>query len=94
MDGIAPRLIQLGLRGMIGKGKRSKEVVDAMVEHGAVYFSAVGGAGALLAQQVKSAKVVGYEDLGPEAIRELEVEKFPAIVTIDAKGNNLYDRNS
>lgn len=90
MDAFTPRLIRLGLRGMIGKGERSREVVEAMIKYGAVYFAAVGGAGALLAQRVGKAEVVGYEDLGPEAIRKLEVERFPAIVAIDSAGNNLY----
>ncbi|MDP8246646.1 MAG: Fe-S-containing hydro-lyase [Candidatus Tritonobacter lacicola] len=90
MDAFTPRLIRLGLRGMIGKGERSREVVDAMVRYGAVYFAAVGGAGALLAQRVRKADVIGYDDLGPEAIRKLEVERFPAIVAIDTQGNNLY----
>ena len=93
MDAFACRLIGLGLRGMIGKGERSREVVEALVRHGAVYFAAVGGAGALLAQRVKNAEVVGYEDLGPEAVRKLEVEDFPAIVAIDSHGTNLYNRD-
>jgi len=84
--------MELGLKGMIGKDPRSREVVDAMKKHGAVYFAAVGGAGALLAKCVKKAKVVAYDDLGAEAITELTVEKFPAIVAIDCKGNDLYQR--
>jgi fumarate hydratase subunit beta len=92
MDSFAPKTIELGLKGMIGKGPRGKEVVDAMKKHGAVYFAAVGGAGALLAKCVRGARVVAYEDLGAEAIRELKVEKFPAIVAIDSNGNNLYER--
>jgi len=92
MDSFAPKTMELGLKGMIGKGPRSREVVDAMKKHGAVYFAAVGGAGALLAKCVKKAKVVAYDDLGAEAITELTVEKFPAIVAIDCKGNDLYQR--
>lgn len=91
MDKYAPTLLDLGQTGMIGKGKRAKEVVEAMKRNGAVYFAAVGGAGALLAQRIKSSQVVAYEDLGAEAIRKLEVEDFPAIVVIDAEGNNLYE---
>jgi fumarate hydratase subunit beta len=90
MDSFAPKTMELGLRGMIGKGPRGKDVVDAMKKYGAVYFAAVGGAGALLAQCVKAAKVVAYEDLGAEAIRELTVERFPAIVAIDSNGASLY----
>ena len=75
---------------MIGKGKRSDAVKDAIVRNGAVYFAAVGGAGALLAQSIKSSEVIAYDDLGTEAIRKLEVENFPVIVVIDAKGNDLY----
>jgi fumarate hydratase subunit beta len=92
MDSFAPKTMELGLKGMIGKGPRSKEVVEAMKKHGAVYFAAVGGAGALLAKCVKEVRAVAYEDLGAEAIRELKVEKFPAIVAIDSKGNDLYCR--
>jgi fumarate hydratase subunit beta len=76
---------------MIGKGKRGPEVIAAMKEHGAVYFGAIGGCGALLSRCIKSAKVVAYEDLGAEAIRELVVEDFPAVVIIDSQGNNLYE---
>ena len=76
---------------MIGKGKRSKEVVDAIVRNGAVYFAAVGGAGAILSKTIKKAEVIAYDDLGTEAIRKLEVENLPAIVVIDSKGNNLYE---
>jgi fumarate hydratase subunit beta len=90
MDSYAPKLIELGLTGMIGKGKRGPEVVDAMKEHGAVYFGAIGGCGALLSRCIKKAEVVAYDDLGAEAIRRLEVEDFPAIVIIDSLGNNLY----
>jgi len=90
MDPYAPKLIELGLKGMIGKGKRSEAVKDAMVKHKAVYMAAIGGAGALMAKAVKNARIVAYEDLGPEAIRELEVEKLPAIVVNDTEGNDLY----
>ncbi len=91
MDAYSPTLIALGETGMIGKGKRGPEVIAAMKEHGAIYFGAIGGCGALLSRCIKSAKVVAYEDLGAEAIRELVVEDFPAVVIIDAEGNNLYE---
>lgn len=91
MDKYAPRLLDLGLKGMIGKGKRSDAVKDAIVRNGAVYFAAVGGAGALLSKSITASEVVAYDDLGTEAIRKLEVENFPVIVVIDAKGNNLYE---
>ena len=91
MDKYAPRLLDLGLKGMIGKGKRSDAVKDAIIRNGAVYFAAVGGAGALLSKSILSSEVVAYDDLGTEAIRKLEVENFPVIVVIDAKGNNLYE---
>ena len=91
MDRYAPELLDLGLGGMIGKGKRSKEVVDAIVSNRSIYFAAVGGAGALLSQRIKNAEVIAYEDLGTEAIRRLEVEDFPVIVVVDAEGNNLYE---
>lgn len=91
MDKYAPSLLDLGLKGMIGKGKRSQAVKDAIVRNGAVYFAAVGGAGALLAQSIKASEVIAYDDLGTEAIRKLEVENFPVIVVIDAKGNDLYE---
>ena len=90
MDAYSPTLISLGLTGMIGKGKRGQEVVDAMKEHGAVYFGAIGGCGALLSKCVKKAEVIAYDDLGAEAIRRMEVEDFPAVVIIDSLGNNLY----
>jgi len=90
MDKYTPVLLDLGLRGMIGKGKRSESVKEAIVRNGAVYFAAVGGAGALLAQSIKSSEIIAYDDLGTEAIRKLEVENFPAIVVIDAEGNDLY----
>ena len=90
MDKYTPALLDLGLRGMIGKGKRSDDVKEAIVRNNAVYFAAVGGAGALLAQSIKSSEVIAYDDLGTEAIRKLEVENFPVIVVIDAEGNDLY----
>ena len=91
MDKYAPGLLDLGLKGMIGKGKRSQEVRDAIVRNGAVYFAAVGGAGALLSRAITSSEVIAYDDLGTEAIRKLTVKDFPAIVVIDAEGNNLYE---
>ena len=90
MDPYAPRLIELGLKGMIGKGKRSEEVKAAIVKHKAVYMAAIGGAGALMARAIKKVRIVAYEDLGPEALREMEVEKLPAIVVNDTEGNDLY----
>jgi fumarate hydratase subunit beta len=90
MDAYAPALIEKGLKGMIGKGMRSDAVKEAMKKHQAVYFAATGGAGALLAKKVKKAEVVVYEDLGPEAIRRLEVEDLPVIVINDVRGNDLY----
>ena len=91
MDAYSPILIAKGQTGMIGKGKRSPEVVSAMKAHGAVYFGAIGGCGALLSQCIKKAEVIAYDDLGAEAIRRLEVEDFPVIVVIDSEGNNLYE---
>lgn len=91
MDKYAPRLLDLGLKGMIGKGKRSNEVKDAIVRNGAVYFAAVGGAGALLSRSIVDSEVIAYDDLGTEAIRKLTVKNFPVIVVIDAEGNNLYE---
>lgn len=91
MDKYAPSLLDLGLTGMIGKGKRSEAVKEAIVRNGAVYFAAVGGAGALLSKSIKSSEVIAYDDLGTEAIRKLEVEDFPVIVVIDSEGNNLYE---
>ena len=91
MDAYSPTLISIGQTGMIGKGKRSREVIDAMKEHGAVYFGAIGGCGALLSKCIKKAEVIAYEDLGAEAIRKLEVENFPVVVIIDTEGNNLYE---
>lgn len=91
MDKYAPVLLDLGLKGMIGKGKRSQAVKDAIIRNGAVYFAAVGGAGALLAQRIIKSTTIAYDDLGTEAIRELEVENFPVIVVIDSEGNDLYE---
>lgn len=91
MDKYAPALLDLGLNGMIGKGKRSQGVKDAIVRNGAVYFAAVGGAGALLSKSILSSEVIAYDDLGTEAIRKLEVKDFPVIVVIDKDGNNLYE---
>lgn len=91
MDAYAPRLLDLGLRGMIGKGKRSPEVIASMKKNGGVYFGAIGGAAALIAKRITGAEVVCYEDLGSEAIRRLTVQDFPATVIIDAAGNNLYE---
>ncbi|WP_434310424.1 Fe-S-containing hydro-lyase [Hominifimenecus sp. rT4P-3] len=91
MDKYAPKLLDLGLSGMIAKGKRNQEVKDAIVRNKGVYFAAVGGAGALLSQKIKKAEIVAYEDLGAEAIRKLTVEDFPVIVVIDAEGNDLYE---
>ena len=91
MDKYAPRLLDLGLTGMIGKGRRKPEVTDAIVRNAAVFFAAVGGAGALLSKCIKKAEVIAYDDLGTEAIRKLEVENFPVSVVIDSKGRNLYD---
>lgn len=91
MDAYSPVLIARGQTGMIGKGKRGPEVIAAMKEHGAVYFGAIGGCGALLSKCIKKSELVAYEDLGAEAIRRLEVENFPAIVIIDSQGNNLYE---
>ena len=84
-------LLDLGLKGMIGKGKRSQAVIDGIVRNGAVYFAAVGGAGAILSKCIKKSTVIAYDDLGTEAIRELEVENLPVIVVIDSEGNNLYE---
>lgn len=91
MDKYTPLLLNNGLNGMIGKGKRSREVIDAIVKNKAVYFAAVGGAGALLSKCIKKSEVIAYDDLGTEAIRKMEVEDFPVIVVIDSEGNNLYD---
>lgn len=91
MDAYSPILIAQGQTGMIGKGKRGPEVIDAMKTHGAVYFGAIGGCGALLSKCIKKAEIIAYEDLGAEAVRRLEVEDFPVIVVIDSEGNNLYE---
>lgn len=91
MDKYTPDMLDAGLKGMVGKGKRSKEVIEAIKRNGAVYFAAVGGAGALLAQCIKEAEVVAYDDLGTEAIRRLHIEDLPVIVVIDKEGNNLYE---
>lgn len=91
MDKYTPLLLENGLNGMIGKGKRSQEVIDAIVKNKAVYFAAVGGAGALLSKCIKKSEIIAYDDLGTEAIRKMEVEKFPVIVVIDSEGNNLYE---
>ena len=90
MDKYTPRLLDLGLKGMIGKGKRSPEVIEAMKKNTAVYFAAVGGAGALLSKCIKKAEVIAYDDLGTEAIRRLEVEKLPVIAVIDSEGTDTY----
>ena len=92
MDRYTPALLDLGLKGMIGKGRRSEEVIDAMKRNGAVYFAAIGGAGALLSKAITKAEVIAWEDLGTEAVRRIEVKDFPAIVVIDSQGNNLYER--
>lgn len=91
MDKYAPQLLDLGLGAMIGKGKRSPEVIEAIKRNQSVYFAAVGGAGALLSKCIKKSEVVAYDDLGTEAIRKLEVEDFPVVVVIDCEGNNLYE---
>lgn len=91
MDKYTPAMLEQGLKGMIGKGKRSKEVISAIIENQAVYFAAVGGAGALLSKCIKESEVIAYDDLGTEAIRKLRVENFPVIVVIDSQGHNLYE---
>lgn len=91
MDKYTPLLLDKGLKGMIGKGRRSEEVIESMHKNNAVYFAAIGGAGALLSKCIKKSEVIAYDDLGTEAIRKLEVENFPAIVVVDSKKNNLYD---
>ena len=91
MDKYAPELLDLGLGAMIGKGKRNQAVKDSIVKNGAVYFAAIGGAGALLSKCIVSSEVIAYEDLGAEAIRKLEVKDFPVVVVIDSNGNDLYD---
>lgn len=91
MDAYSPVLIEKGLTGMIGKGLRAPEVIAAMKEHGAVYFGAIGGAGALIAKRIIAAEIIAYPELGPEAVRRIEVKDFPAMVIIDSEGNNLYE---
>lgn len=91
MDDLTDQLLSLGLTGMIGKGQRNSVVIESMKKNTAVYFAAIGGAGALIAKSVKSSEIIAYEDLGAEAIRKLEVEDFPCIVVIDSDGNNMYE---
>ena len=91
MDKYTPALLELGMGGIVAKGKRSQAVLDSIVKNQSIYFAAIGGAGALLSESIKSSEVVAYDDLGTEAIRKLEVEDFPAIVVIDSQGNNLYE---
>ena len=91
MDKYTPALLELGMRGMIGKGRRTEPVRESMMKNQAVYFAAVGGAGALLSKSILQAEVIAYEDLGTEAIRKLEIKDFPVIVVMDCEGNNLYD---
>ncbi|NMA95088.1 MAG: Fe-S-containing hydro-lyase [Clostridiales bacterium] len=91
MDAYTPRLLDLGLKGMIGKGERSKEVKDSIIKNRAIYFAATGGAGALISKSIKSSKVIAFDELGTEAIRVLEVVEMPLIVAIDTKGNDLYE---
>lgn len=91
MDKYTPALLELGMRGMIGKGRRTEAVRESMMKNQAVYFAAVGGAGALLSKSILQAEVIAYEDLGTEAIRKLEINDFPVIVVMDCEGNNLYD---
>lgn len=93
MDAYSPALMERGLKCMIGKGFRSREVIDAIMRHTGVYFAAIGGAGALMSQCVKSVKTVAFEDLGTEAVRELEVERLPVIVAVDCSGNDIYRQN-
>ena len=92
MDKYTPALLDLGLKGMIGKGRRSREVKEAIVRNHAVYFAAIGGAGALLSKSIRKSEVIAYDDLGTEAIRRLEVEDFPVIVVIDSEGTDLYEK--
>lgn len=91
MDRYTPELLELGLKGMIGKGRRSQEVIESIIKNKAVYFAAIGGAGALLSKCITKSEIVAYDDLGTEAIRKLEVRDFPVIVVIDSEGSNLYD---
>jgi|TARA_Y100000294_G_scaffold34258_1_gene29868 fumarate hydratase subunit beta len=90
MDPYAPRLMEIGMKGMIGKGNRDKSVIDAMVKYKSIYFAAIGGAGALVARSIKKVEIIAYEDLGPEAIRKMEVEDFQAVVVNDISGNDVY----
>ena len=92
MDKYAPTLLDLGLKGMIGKGKRNQEVKDAVIRNKAIYFAAIGGAGALLSKAIQNSEVIAFEDLGAEAILKLEVKDFPVIVVMDSKGNDLYEK--
>ena len=92
MDPFTPLLLERGLKGTIGKGRRSREVVESMVRHKAVYFAAVGGAAALISQRIVSSEILAYEDLGPEAIRSLTVQEFPVLVVNDIRGNDLYEK--
>lgn len=91
MDAYAPRLMDLGLKGMIGKGARNTEVIDAIIRNNAVYFGAIGGAAALIAKSIVKSEIIAYEDLGAEAIRRMEVKDMPLVVIIDSEGNNLYE---
>ena len=91
MDDLTVPLLELGLTGMIGKGLRSQTVIDSMKKNGAIYFAAIGGAGALIANTIKECEIIAFEDLGPEAVRKLTVVDFPAVVVIDSEGNNLYE---
>ncbi len=90
MDTYAPRLMEVGMKGMIGKGNRTQNVIDAMVKYKSIYFAAIGGAGALVARSIKKVEIIAYEDLGPEAIRKMEVEDFQAVVVNDTYGNDVY----
>ena len=90
MDPYAPRLMEVGMKGMIGKGNRTQSVIDAMVKYKSIYFAAIGGAGALVARSIKKVEIIAYEDLGPEAIRKMEVEDFQAVVVNDVSGNDVY----
>ena len=90
MDPYAPRLMEIGMKGMIGKGNRAQSVIDAMVKYKSIYFAAIGGAGALVARSIKKVEIIAYEDLGPEAIRKMEVEDFQAVVVNDTSGNDVY----
>ena len=92
MDPYAPRLLEVGLRGMIGKGLRNEALIESIKKNGGVYFAAIGGAAALIGKAVKKAEIIAYEDLGAEALRELQVEDLPVIVVIDSEGNNLYEQ--